>query len=89
MAHHDLNSDKRQFKGFRSRKKKAMIRLNDRAFSVGDSFTLYEGEFDEGKFKRTGATESGIFTDIDDYGCQHGMVMLSCDQMGLTIVHKD
>lgn len=92
MAHHDLKQFNKHFQRIVDGHMKAITRLNDRGYAIGDTVTLREGEPDaseEGGFKYTGKEVSAYITDICDFGSQPGFVNLSLGRVGLIIVHKD
>lgn len=88
MSHHDLKQFTEHFKRIVDGKMKAIARLNDREYEIGDTVTLHEGWPDaqaENGFHYTGKTVSAYISDISDYGCQPGFILLSLGRVGLTI----
>lgn len=84
--HHDLKTVPDQFQPVYDKRKKSIIRENDRNYQVNDTVTLIEGWEGLEGFEPTCITESARISHIDDFGCQHGYVNLSLDDVGMLIV---
>lgn len=86
--HHDLKLVAKYFQYVADSKKRSECRLNDRNYQVGDTITLKEGwpAINKDKFEYTGREISARITHLDDFGCQHGYVNLSLDNVGMLIV---
>lgn len=84
--HHDLKCVPKQFQTVHDKKMKAIVRENDRNYQVGDTVTLAEGWPGIDGFDYTGRKVSARITHLDDFGCQHGYVNLSLDDVGMLIV---
>jgi hypothetical protein len=84
--HHDLKTVPKQFKPVFEGKMKAIVRENDRDYQIGDTVTLNEGWQGLNGFEPTCALVSARISYIDDFGCQHGYVNLSLDDVGMLIV---
>lgn len=86
MKHHHLKLFVKYFQHVVDGNKRSEMRLNDRAFEIGDIVTLHEGQPGLDGYEYTGRTISARISYIDDYGCQHGYVNLSLCDVGLLVV---
>ena len=84
--HHDLKCVPKQFQPVYDKKMKAIVRENDRKYQIGDTVTLKEGYPGLNGFEYTKKHVSARITHLDDFGCQHGYVNLSLDDVGMLIV---
>jgi len=84
--HHDLKLVSKYYQHVVDGKKRSEVRLNDRNYQIGDTITLHEGWPGLNGFEYTGRTVSARISYIDDFGCQHGYVNLSLDNVGLLII---
>ena len=86
--HHDLKCVPKQFQPVHNKKMKAIVRENDRNYQIGDTVTLQEGwpGINKDNFDYTGKEVSARISHLDDFGCQHGYVNLSLDDVGMLIV---
>lgn len=84
--HHDLKTVPKQFKPVLDGKMKSIIRENDRDYQINDTVTLNEGWQGLNGFEHTCESISARISYIDDFGCQHGYVNLSLDDVGMLIV---
>lgn len=86
--HHDLRCVPSQFDPVYEGIKKSIVRENDRNYQKNDTVTLKEGwpAINKDKFEYTGREVSARITHLDDFGCQHGYVNLSLDDVGMLIV---
>lgn len=90
--HHELKCFHEDFQAIRAKQMKAMVRFNDRRFSVNDTFTLYEGWADlnsKDNFHRTGQSISGQISHLSTYAVQPGYIVISIDKLGLLIIGED
>lgn len=85
-THHNLKLFKKYFDPVAKGLKRSEVRYNDRRYQVGDTITLHEGEYEDGKFIYSGRKVSAEISYIDDFGTQDGYVSLSLDKVGLLIV---
>lgn len=84
--HHDLKCVPKQFQPVWDKKMKAIVRQNDRNYQIGDTVTLQEGWPGINGFEPTGRDVSARISHLDDFGCQHGYVNLSLDDVFMLIV---
>ena len=86
--HHDLKCVPKQFQPIWDKRMKAIVRLDDRNYQIGDTVTLKEGwpAINKDKFDYTGRDVSARISYLDDFGCQHGYVNISLDDVFMLIV---
>ena len=85
-THHNLKAHKSQFHPIDVGVMKSIVRHNDRDYQIGDTITLHEGEYEDGKFVYSGRKVSAEISYIDNFGTQERYVSLSLDKVGLLIV---
>lgn len=84
--HHNLKLFTKYFDHVAKGLKKSEVRYNDRNYQIGDTITLHEGEYEDGRFIYSGRKVSAEISYIDNFGTQDGYVSLSLDKVGLLIV---
>lgn len=88
MSHHDIKCHTSGFLPIVKEQQKAIVRINDRDYKVGDTLTIHQGEMDKGKFIYSGDTVSCQISYIDDFAVQDQYVSLSLSNVGMLIIGK-
>ena len=83
MAHYELKIAPKHFQPILDKIKTSEVRFDDRCYQVGDTVTFKEGQQELTGFEYTGLEISARVSHIDDFGCQHGYVNLSLQDVGL------
>ena len=84
--HHDLKQFDGNFQDIVDGKQRAMNRMNDRNYQVGDTMTLREGHDSLEGYQYSGRLVSCRISHTDRFGCQSGYLNLSIDNVGLLII---
>ena len=87
--HHDLKQFDGNFQDIVDCKQRAMNRLNDRNYKVGDTATLREGHDSLDGYQYSGRSVSCRISHTDSFGCQPGYLNLSIADVGLLIIDKE
>lgn len=87
MKHHNLKLFKKDFQQLVDGNMKSSVRLNDRAYEIGDIATFHEGQDELEGYDYTGRSISARISYINDFGCQHGYVNLSLSDVGLVFAN--
>jgi len=83
MPHYELKIAPKHFIPLFEGRKTNDIRFDDRGYQIGDTVTFNEGQQELSGFEFTGRNISARVSYIDDFGCQHGYVNLSLQDIGL------